>query len=161
MTIQDNGRVGIGTMAPTAKLDVDGVIRGKTPFAYVKDHVGREIPSAKRPSTIDPNLVLNIIVKNGDIVLVQLSPTNLIHSTGGTCYMKIIKQSGSATILMDSDWVTSGGVGWGSGATSGIYKATADGNLQFRTFWHGDPAPNTGTCGTTYRSMYAYVIGKA
>jgi len=34
MFVQENGNVGIGTIAPTAKLDVDGKIRGKVPYAH-------------------------------------------------------------------------------------------------------------------------------
>ena len=177
------GDVGIGTI-PSAKLHVAGTLKvdgntditgnlnvdgniiskghdiTKTKVAYANDPTTRVITSGN-PSVIDPNLVARLDVDKDDLILVQVSPINLLHTGGGVCYMRIIHTSGPAEIVnspRESDWVTSGGIGWGSGSTLALFKATNSGNVEFKTQWHGG---GPGKCQTVYRAMIAYVIGTA
>ncbi|MBI2138486.1 hypothetical protein HYU13_02775 [Candidatus Woesearchaeota archaeon] len=171
MVVRKTGNVGIGTTSPTAKLDVDGVIRGKAVYSSNTDDGTRTTTSAT--TVYEPNLKVTLNVSAGDTMMVLLSPSNMKNSGTGTCYMMPVLKTGfasgtttdqiyntaNARVITIGSWITISGSNWGSGSSMAVYQALADSTLEFTTRWHASPTGTT--CSTVYRTLAAWVIGKS
>ncbi|NCN41246.1 hypothetical protein GW916_08350, partial [bacterium] len=147
------GNVGIGTSSPTAKLDVNGKIRGTATLSYDDLTVGILTTST---STVNmTGLSTTISVQNGDIVKVDLS-CNGYNASAATLYMRIGLTAGSASVLQYPNWSMTSSTGWTALHTQGLYQASADGSLTFSGQWH----VGSGTGYAQYCSIIAYVLGK-
>ena len=132
MRIDSSGNVGIGTTSPSAKLDVDGVIRSRG-GTYAADtdtrsDVGMVIPENDFIYTADGNDYLRkLIGKSGDIITIGESGTSLIDginlspgTTGG--YVQILNNTSVVAKFVDGKL--------GLGTTSPSAKLDVAGDLR-------------------------------
>lgn len=160
LVIDSTGKVGIGTSNPTSKLDVNGKIRGTAQVAY--DASSTTLSTTSLNSIYDPDISTTINVQNGDVIKVDLA-CNLQNSIAyAVTYMKPEKFSGvSGSWLITPNWITtSSGSGstyvWNGGYSTGLYRASADGTITFRSYWH----VSGGTGYAVYCNIIAYILGK-
>jgi hypothetical protein len=134
MIMDKTGNVGIGTINPTAKLDVEGKIRGNAIYSYDYSETGE---TESTQEVIIAGFSNTIYVQENDIVMVQLSGTfrNEDPAWHATTYMQARKDSGLATALLSPNWICVGGNHWSGGSSIGIYRADADGYLNFQVYW--------------------------
>ncbi|MBN2443385.1 MAG: hypothetical protein JXJ04_18635 [Spirochaetales bacterium] len=148
------GSVGIGVAEPTAKLDVNGKIRGNAVYSYGSCGDGGTTTSDTDVWTGN-DLSTSITVQNGDVVKVTLAGN--IGVDGATIYMRVNLRTGSASPLMPGNYCFVSG-GWCGFTSTALYKATAGGTLTFQGEWH---LSNTTTTGYyRYCNIDAFVIGK-
>lgn len=149
-----NDRVGIGITAPTAKLDVNGKVRGVATFAADESSVVGSTTSTTSVFT-GADLSTTITVQNEDLVKVDCA-CNLSNSIVNTTYMRVLNSSGTGTWVLPSNWITSNGTDWSGGHSTGLFRATADGTVTFQGYWH----VGAGTGYYVYCNLVAVVIGK-
>lgn len=158
MRIDQNGKVGIGTNAPTSTLDVNGKIRGNATVGYGTTG-GNTYYNYSTSDSYLSALSATVNVQSGDIVKVDIA-CNLANSSGGsTTYMRGEKASGaSGSWLQTPNWITNTTLGsyWSGGYSTGLWQASADGNATFQGFWH----IGSGTGVAVYCNITAIVIGK-
>lgn len=148
------GRVGVGTSMPTAALDVQGKVRGVASFGHGSSSTTTYISTST--STVNSDIQMSIQVQEGDVVKVDLG-CNLRNSGTGTTYMRShIYSSPGGEWLQQPNWITASGQNWIGGLSTGIYKATASGTLNFRGFWH----ISSGTGEAVYCNINGFVLGK-
>ena len=100
-----------------------------------------------------------LTVQNGDLVMVLLAGNVHADTAGQVGYLQAYLFSGTATTLIAPNWITSTSStaqAWGGGASIGIYRATANGNLVFGA----QGATSLGTGDYVYSNIVAWVIGR-
>ncbi|WP_374029401.1 hypothetical protein [Bdellovibrio bacteriovorus] len=154
MRIDSTGKVGIGTASPTATLDVNGKIRGVASIGYGRiDAPG--ISTTSTTSTFISTLSASVDVQDGDVVKAELSCS--MNNSGGVTYIRPeVFATPGGTWLLPSNWASASMTTWTSGSSFGLYKASANGTLTFRGYWH----VGSGTGGIVYCNILAQVIGK-
>jgi hypothetical protein len=144
-----NDRVGIGTTGPSAKLDVNGVIRSRggsyAADVDTKTDVGLVIPENYFIYTADGSSYLRkLIGKTSDIITIGEAGTslidgiNLVPGTAGG-YVQIFNNSSIAAKFVDGKL--------GIGTTSPGYKLDVNGDARSTHFRDG--SKGTGTTSTT------------
>jgi len=103
------------------------------------------------------NLICQINVKNNDIVEVTLE--GCFWNPDARVIAQIEKYSGEASSIQSGTYLFTNASSYGdfSGMTKKLWRATADGILEFRMKWK---AWDVGTAHCRYRAMVAKVIGK-
>jgi hypothetical protein len=157
MTINSSGNVGIGITTPTAALDVNGKVRSTASVGY--DSQTGTITTSSTADVFDTTTSASVSVQTNDLVKVDLA-CNLSNSVAGsTTYMRAELASGSATNVQLPNWITvvsASSSAWSGGSSTGLYRASADGTLVFRPYWH----VGSGTGSAVYCNIIAYVIGR-
>lgn len=156
--VDSTGKVGVGTATPTAALDVNGKIRGTAGFGYGSYGGSPAITTSSTTSSFVSQLSATVTVQAGDVIRVDVQ-CDLANSIGGgtPTYMRAELFSGpGGGWLLVPNWATVASTYWGTAASFGIYKATADGDATFRGYWH----VGGGTGSLVYCNIMAQVIGK-
>jgi|GEM_PF-1646364 len=155
MRIAVSGNVGIGTTTPTAKLDVEGKIRGMATYGSLTG-VGATITTTSTVQLTVAEMATSVVVQDKDLVLVSLVCNYRNQTDGATVYLQAVLHSGSATAETSPNFALTSSNRWGSGVSQGIFRATADGTLVFRPGWN----VASGTGELIYCNLAARVIGK-
>lgn len=147
------GNVGIGTNAPTAKLDVNGKIRGTAIYSSGSSSMTSTTVSTALVNNNDIATTIN--VQNNDIIKVDCA-CNLSNSLTGTTLMNVNNTAGLGIWIQMPNFIMSSGPGWSGGHSTGIIRATADGAITFTARWRVTSATGSAqNCNIT-----AVVIGK-
>lgn len=155
MMIASDGKVGIGTASPTSTLDVNGKVRGTATFTHAGEN-SSILSTTSSANVFVPNISSVMNLQSGDVVKVDLA-CNLRNVGGGITYIRVDASSGpGGTWLQTGNWITVDSPTWSGGVSTGLYKATADGNVTFNPVWH----TSGGTGSLVYCNMNAFVIGK-
>lgn len=155
LNVDSTGNVGVGTITPTAKLDVNGKVRGTTVIGYGST-LSATYSMSSSTSVFVPELSATLTVQAGDVIKVDVS-CNLSNPSGGTTYLRseVFSGPGGAWLLVPN-WMTTATTGYSSGSSTGLYKASANGSVTFRGYWH----VSAGTGYLVYCNIIALVIGK-
>ena len=107
--------------------------KGLTPIGY--DAATYPGPTTLTPTAVNlTDIQTSVTVQSGDLVVVMLAGAVKANTANETAYLKAAWTSGSASELLQPNWITStspSAGSWGSGSSIGVYKATADGILTF------------------------------
>ena len=148
------GDVGIGTSTPTAKLDVNGKIRGTAIYG-----VGSTTTASTTTSTIfvyNAAITATITVQLDDIIKVDCA-CNISNSlVGGITQLRADDFAGTGTWIQLPNLIVTTGLLATGGYSTGLFQATANGNVTFRAFWR----VLIGTGSVNNCNITALVIGK-
>ncbi len=148
------GNIGIGTNAPTAVLDVNGKARSTAIYGFDS--------SVGTTTTTSTTLVFNaalsatVAVQTNDIIKVDCA-CNLSNSTTAVTYMTVDNSAGTGAWIQTPNSIVSTGTGFHGGYSTGIFQATANGNITFQAQWRVGAA-STGSAQNC--NITAVVIGK-
>ncbi len=138
---------------PSGNVEVAGVVRGAARYSSGSSSITSSTTSTS--TTFNPDISTSVYLYKDDLVKVDLA-CNLMNSSGNTTYMRIYHSSGSGSWITNSNWITSTGTLWGGGYSTGLFRASADGNCTFQGYWHVD----AGTGNAVYCNIIAYLIGR-
>ena len=149
------GNIGIGTNAPTAILDVNGKARSTAIYGFASS-----VAVYTTNSTVLVNhagLVITLTVQASDLIKVDCA-CNLSNAVGtNTTYLTVANTAGAGAWVQTPNLIVSSGTGIHGGYSTGIFQASADGNVTFQAQWR---VGGVGTGTAQNCNITAVVIGK-
>ncbi|HRH68337.1 MAG TPA: hypothetical protein PLB89_02405 [Flavobacteriales bacterium] len=146
------GNIGIGSNAPTARLDVNG--KARSTAIYGTGGITAAITTTSTTLVNATGLSATVAVQNNDIIKVDCACN--LQNTIGTTFMTVTNSAGTGVWVQTPNLIQVQGPVWSGGYSTGIMRATADGNITFQAQWR----VSTSTGSANNCNITAVVIGK-
>ncbi|MBK6831179.1 MAG: hypothetical protein IPG92_10800 [Flavobacteriales bacterium] len=144
-----------GFVTPTAILDVNGKARSTAIYGFASS-----VAVYTTNSTVLVNhagLVITLTVQASDLIKVDCA-CNLSNAVGtNTTYLTVANTAGAGAWVQTPNLIVSSGTGIHGGYSTGIFQASADGNVTFQAQWR---VGGVGTGTAQNCNITAVVIGK-